>query len=149
MATLDLFWRQRMELPSFRRRPESSSFVKRLSQQSVDSRTFDCTPSLAQRCRVAVWRVSHAGNARARVLWSRRRSGAGHRHSAAWSPPCQQFLQRLQQQGALLVAADGDAQVLLDPRQPEVANDDAALPQSRREFAGVVLRVTDEDEVGG
>jgi len=73
----------------------------------------------------------------------------GRRHSTACSPPREQFLQRLEQQVALLVAADGDAQVLLDPRQPEVANDDAALPQPRREFAGVVLWVTDEDEVGG
>jgi len=49
----------------------------------------------------------------------------------------------------LRIGADGDAQVLVDARQPEMANDDAALTQRGGEVAGVTPRMTDEDEVGG
>jgi imidazoleglycerol-phosphate dehydratase len=58
-------------------------------------------------------------------------------------------LKRTNQGLTLRIGADGNAQMLVDARQLEVANDDLALAQIGREHRRIVLRVADEDEVGG
>jgi hypothetical protein len=53
-----------------------------------------------------------------------------------------------EQRHALGIGADGDAQVLLDARQLEMADDDGPLAQRRGQRAGIVLRVAGEDSLG-
>jgi hypothetical protein len=53
------------------------------------------------------------------------------------------------QRRAFAVGADSDAQGLVDPGQPEVADDDAAITQGLGQSGCVVLRVAGENEVGG
>ena len=49
---------------------------------------------------------------------------------------------------ALSVGADTDAQVLIDPGELEVPDDDVPCAQSGGQPTGVTLRVVGKDEVG-
>jgi len=99
-------------------------------------------PSAGMLCEAMFMRLPEGASPGAFIhATSERRSGH--------PPLSDDFLQGVDQRLALHIGTDRDAQMLINARQLEVADNDLALAQVCRERGRIVLRVAGKDEIGG